>query len=608
MPRVRQRPRRGRSPWAPGLLFGCLALALVELPLALAQMGGLSGFGNNYGGDRLLSQVAPDGERITLLLGNVWFRRDDLRLDGDRARYYQSRDLLEVIGRVEALSDSLSLWCDSLRVFRRTDFAQAWRNVRIETPDGAKGRGERAHYRRDVNWLALAGAARVIDGNYVIDADSISYLRTEGVMRAFGNVKIVDDENGSVVEGARATLDRASGTAVVDSLPVLQSRRSGSALLEASSQWMRFDERSGTNTAIGGVDFRQGLTKAKADTARFVGEDLLVLSGSPEVSQEGRDMAGEEIRFHYVDGELSLIEVFGNASLADATPDTLAREFTNIPLVNTLEGDTLRIQVVDGEIVRTRVKGRARSVYLPDDQSAAISVNEVEGNEIDIRFAGGLVQDVDVVGGVRGVYTYLERGAITRLAASDTTGIGAQVPRTAAPDTLTSVAVPDSLALASGEADTTSAPDGRIDFAANAQSVKYTGEATRFDVPRGRIHIDGRADVRYGTIELYATDVYFDTRGRELLAEGDPRLVDRESEIVGERMGYLFDPRTGAVGDGATRFDDGFYFGEHIRRVDATTLLVQEGIYTTCDLEEPHYHFRAKRMKLKVGESVSRGR
>lgn len=633
MHRVHPRPRRGRTGCASFLLLGCVLLVLAEFPAAFAQLGGMGGFGNNYGGDRLVSQVTADGERVTLLVGNVWFRRDDVELRGDRARYYRTRDLIEIIGRVEVISDSVSLWCDSLRVFRGTDIAHAWRAVRIETVDGTKGQGQRGHYRRDIDWLALAGRARVIDGAYVIDADSISHHRTEGVMRAFGNVKIVDSENQSVVEGQRAVFDRKTGVAVVDSLPSLSSRSGNSAMTNVRAQWMSYDERTQSKTAIGGVDFRQGLTQARADTARFVSEDLLVLLGSPTVSQEGRVMEGGEIRFHYDEGELERIEVFGQASLVDSTPDTLARDFANIPLTNTLSGDTLRIHVVEGEIVRIRAKGKAKSIYLPDDQSAAISVNEVEGREIEIHFLDGLVQDVDVLGNVRGSYLYLERTTIAELRAASTDSSAADstavsdstlanggvavadslrtpiaVDGTALPDTLAEAAPADSLgalaALSEAEGDSVVVPPGMIDFRKAAQSVKYVGEGTHFQVPRGRIHIEGNAEVRYGTLELYAHDVFFDTQGRELLAEGDPRLVDRESEIVGERMGYLFEPRTGAVGDGATRFDDGFYFGQHIRRVDRTTLLVEEGIYTTCELEDPHYHFLAKKMKLKVGESV----
>jgi hypothetical protein len=33
-------------------------------------------------------------------------------------------------------------------------------------------------------------------------------------------------------------------------------------------------------------------------------------------------------------------------------------------------------------------------------------------------------------------------------------------------------------------------------------------------------------------------------------------------------------------------------------------MLIERGTYTSCDLAEPHYHFKARKMKLKVGEDV----
>ena len=96
------------------------------------------------------------------------------------------------------------------------------------------------------------------------------------------------------------------------------------------------------------------------------------------------------------------------------------------------------------------------------------------------------------------------------------------------------------------------------------------------------------------------------TESRELLAEDENsvRLIDTDTELIGAKMGYLFDPQTGAVLDGATRFADGFYEGKNIRRIDKKTMLIERGTFTSCNLAEPHYHFNARKMKLKVGENV----
>ena len=590
--------------------------------------GGLRAGRYRVKGEHLQSRLLADGDRLWILTGRAHFFGEDLDLTGELGRYYQQRAELEVVGSVLALSDSLTLRCDSLHVFEATEIGHAFGHVEIETADGVLGRGERGIYRKQDDFLALVGKARVIDRTTVVEGDSIAYQRNRGWMEAFGHVKVVDEANRSVVTGEHGTYDRRLGIAIVDSLPELRSRRGSGPATVVGSRLMVFDRTRETSTAIGDVDFRQGPTRAHADTARFHGQNLLELSGNPSVEREGRVMTGRFIRIRYVEGRLRHIDVLGSATLVDSTPDTLGRDFQGIPLANTLSGDSLSIDVVDGEIVRTFVAGSAESVYLPEDQVSVISVNEVQGDSIDIRFDDGLVDVVTVQGRVSGTYRFLERDRIRALSDSAAVeldslyavqstpppqrvkpgGIEDRPPVPAGDDSSTRVgSEPPVTDRFDSTATGTKAPagsDARIDFSTQSESVRYEGKETVFAVPRGRIHIRGDAMVQHGTLELHARDIRFDTVERELLAEGEPRLVDKESELVGERMGYLFDVRTGAVADGATRFDDGFYYGKHIRRIDKETLLVDGGTYTTCDLADPHFHFYAKRMKLKVGQSV----
>ena len=587
------RPRPGRNWLAPSVLLLVLVSVVVSVTAGWAQTGRLRP--KSDGGVRMYSR--PDGTQVVELVDNVSLTGDDIYLEGQIARLFPDIDEFEVIESVYLRTDSLSLWCDSLYVWQVRSEGRAFGQVRIETEDGARGFGRRAYYLRDRNWLGLAGNARVLDGEQMVAGDSISIDRQAGTLESFGDVVIVDPDNDATVRGRHAIFDQATGIGVVDSLPVLRMRQGEGPLAFVDADSMSFDKRAGSSTAIGNVNFRQGLTRAHADTARIFEDGLLVLLGAPSVEQEGRVMSGREIRIWSEEGKVRHIEVYDGALLSDSTPDTLGLEFSDIPLANTLEGDTLEIDFDDGEITRTWVRGNAHSIYLPEDTETVVSVNDVHGKSIDIRFREGLVDIVDVRGGVEGVYRFFERP--TEAAVDSVTA-----------DSLAAVARLDSLALAA--ADTATAfPDSlaespRVDFESSAQKVIYSGQTTRFDIPRRRIDIKGESQVQHGTLRLLADEIQFDTEERELLAEDDDvvRLIDTDTELLGKKMGYLFDPQTGAVNDGATRFTDGFYAGENIRRVDKKTMLIEHGTYTSCDLEDPHHHFKAHKMKLKVGEDV----
>ena len=450
----------------------------------------------------------------------------------------------------------------------------------------------------------------MLDAQLVVSADSITFDRRRSELQAYANVTIVDDASRTVVTGQHARFDRVRGLAWVDSVPKLVTRQEGGASAEVFSDQMVFARLGDTRRAIGHVRFRQGPTLANADTADFVGADLLILRGSPQVEQERQVMSGNEIRIRYSEGELRHVDVYGRAQLRDSSPDSLRETFVGIPLANDLTGDTLAIDVQDSKVIRTRVRGNARSTYLPEDQSETIAVNEVSGTDIDISFADGRVARVLVQGPVQGKYRYLARSQLA--AAGDSTAAHVDSVRTrrraATPPDSTETGAggpPRAVAASDSTAGGASALGADIvDFNTRAASVEYQGEHADFDVEHGSIHISGKAEVRSGTLVLGSGDIKFDTRGEELLAEGDPLLSDTGSELLGQRMGYLFDAKTGAVQNGVTKYDDGFYYGKHVRRIDDHTLLVRDGTYTSCDLAEPHYHFTAKRMKLSLKQRV----
>lgn len=571
--------------WIPAVL--ALVLAAVAAwpgPGVQAQERG----GYRYSGEPARKRQTPLGP--VMILGSRQGGRatmvgDDLSIEGALARRYELLEEIEVVGDVHVVTDSFTLDTDSLRIYERTDEGHAFGKVRVESLDGLLATGDRAIYRQTDDWLALMGRARVIDAGVMVAGDSITYDRASQITEAFGDVRVVDEVAETVVTGEHGRFDRRSGLAVVDSVPELTSRSEGGQPIHVLSRWMSFHRPLGHSRAVGDVRFRQGTTAATADTADFLGRDILVLTGDPRVERDRRVMTGNRIDIHYVEQKLRRIEVLGNARLVDSTPDTLGAEFSSIPLENVLQGDTLEVYIDDGEIRRTYVRGNSRSVYLPEDQRATVSVNEVSGETIDITFEGGQVDEVKVLGNVDGLYRFLDR------------------PRPADRNQL------DSLAAEAGVdtslvATVDSLRTSMTDFASAANSVAYDGASTTFQVQDGMIHIDGQARIRYDTLTLSSETVHYDTTRQEMLAEGAPLLVDGDSELVGDRMGYLFDAKTGAVGEGATRFDDGFYYGKHIRRPDKETLLVTGGTYTTCDLADPHYHFEARKMKLKLGERV----
>jgi hypothetical protein len=136
-----------------------------------------------------------------------------------------------------------------------------------------------------------------------------------------------------------------------------------------------------------------------------------------------------------------------------------------------------------------------------------------------------------------------------------------------------------------------------------------------FDVPRKRMLLYGDAVVINGAQKLSAAYIEIDFQNSELYAEarydsvakkyyGVPLFKDVGEEFTANTIRYNFKTKRGTLGAAETAFNEGFYYGEKIKRVDENTLFVKNGRYTTCDAAHPHYYFSSPEMKVSVGEKV----
>lgn len=85
---------------------------------------------------------------------------------------------------------------------------------------------------------------------------------------------------------------------------------------------------------------------------------------------------------------------------------------------------------------------------------------------------------------------------------------------------------------------------------------------------------------------------------------GAPKLTEGTTVYDGEVIVYNFKTKHGTVQLGTTEMDKGFYYGEKIKQVAPKTLFVQNGRYTTCDEEVPHYYFESPKMKVIMNDQI----
>lgn len=76
------------------------------------------------------------------------------------------------------------------------------------------------------------------------------------------------------------------------------------------------------------------------------------------------------------------------------------------------------------------------------------------------------------------------------------------------------------------------------------------------------------------------------------------RFEQADNKFESALIQYNFKSQKGLTTNTFTRQDEMFVIGETIKKVNASTFFVSRGQFTTCNLDEPHFAFRANKMKV----------
>jgi lipopolysaccharide assembly outer membrane protein LptD (OstA) len=159
------------------------------------------------------------------------------------------------------------------------------------------------------------------------------------------------------------------------------------------------------------------------------------------------------------------------------------------------------------------------------------------------------------------------------------------------------------------DSDTTD--DDGLDTIVYAKAV----DSLVFRVRDKKMHLYNGGELKHKETHLSAGKIDVDFERSEVEAymlpeqKGDtsvpkPSLEDKGQIYFGDRMRYNFRTERGYMTYALTDQEQGAYSGARIRMMDRLTYFVQNGFYTTCDAESPHYGFFVREMKVVPKEQV----
>ncbi|MDP1994058.1 MAG: putative LPS assembly protein LptD, partial [Ignavibacteria bacterium] len=130
-----------------------------------------------------------------------------------------------------------------------------------------------------------------------------------------------------------------------------------------------------------------------------------------------------------------------------------------------------------------------------------------------------------------------------------------------------------------------------------------------FFLDQKKMHLYGSGDMHYKETQLKSGKIIvdFETSNVESFSLGKdssnkeieaPVLIDKSEEYKGMRMRYNFKTSKGYITYAASEIEQASYSGAKIKKVDKQTFFIENGVYSTCTLEHPHYYFFGNEMKM----------
>lgn len=134
---------------------------------------------------------------------------------------------------------------------------------------------------------------------------------------------------------------------------------------------------------------------------------------------------------------------------------------------------------------------------------------------------------------------------------------------------------------------------------------------------RKQIELFGEASLQYEGIDLKADYMLVDLEKKEVLATytldkdsnrvGMPVFSDGSEQIDAASIRYNFETKKGYIQEVKIKQDENYLYMGVAKRQTNEEVHFKQGKFTTCDLEEPHYHFQLSRAILVPEKRIVSG-
>ena len=424
---------------------------------------------------------------------------------------------------------------------------------------------EKGLYKEKKEIAQLYKNVKVSKKNLLLNCDSIIFYAKNNKLESTGDPKIQDDEYSLFTDTLIYFTELDSGVAL------------GNAELFQNNQKITADKieykknpksNNVSYKATGNVFIEDSVINAFCGMAIYNNDtQKTILDIKPKIIDSVQTLYGEKIIMDYNNKILKNIYIPKNARAntillgykqldSDSTNLKNKTKFNDIMTSNSLVGF-----FNNGLLDSLKLSGMATTTYHVFEDSLFKGKNEASGDTIKMNFDDKKLTNIYVKGGSMGEYI---------------------------PDTISNKL--KSPLFYSAE---------KIDYYVASEETELIGNAK---VNHEYTELEaGYMKVNWPRKILNALPISQDSIYKSI----KPKIIENNRDpMIGNEMIYNLETKRGKIIYGKTTADDGFYKGKEIRNEDNKIVYIQNSIFTTCDLDTPHFHFESNKMKIVQNDVV----
>ena len=426
---------------------------------------------------------------------------------------------------------------------------------------------DRAKYREKTGQGSMTGKTKVIKEELTLTCDSLHFDSPNDILKTFGSTHIWDKDYDLFSDSLNYFTELNRGEAL------------GNARLKQKDQIITADllhyEKAPESDAvsyeaIGHVIIQEEERTATCGKAIYSQEkETTHLYLDPQVETDTRTLSGSKIELQYSDEELEYMYIPSKAHVVSVSSGWQTSDTTNkstsrdpIHLEDNMTGKVLKGFFVDGGLDSMRVEGMATTLYHIFEDSVYQGKNQASGDTMTILLQEKDLHQILIAGGGRGAFT------------PDPTNKKIDAP------------------------------------------IVYKSDNIEYNIPDETTNLHTNAEIQHTDMNLSAGFLNINWQTNLLkafpispvdttLKETRPTMKEAGKEpMSGDEMVYNLNTRRGKIIKGKTKTKDGYYHGNEIRNQADDTFYVKNSIYSTCDLDIPHFHFGGQKMKMIHNDKV----